>query len=83
MTSLPTLRSFSRSARVSSLRTPAPALWFTELVWDEPQLDANVEGLLQRGPVLRQPPERVECLFEPCLGVRDADRAMAVAGPPG
>ena len=42
---------------------------FTELAQHRPQLEADLEGLLQRGPALRQRLEGAERLLEPGPGV--------------
>ena len=44
---------------------------FTELVQHRPQLEADLEGLLQRGLALRQRLEDAERLLEPDPGVRE------------
>ena len=44
---------------------------FTELVQHRPQLEADLEGLLQRGLALRQRIEDAERLLEPDPGVRE------------
>ena len=44
---------------------------FTELVQHRPQLEADLEGLLQRGRALRQRLEDTQRLLEPAPGVRE------------
>ena len=44
---------------------------FTELAQHRPQLEANLEGLLQRGLALRQRRKNIQRLLEPGPGLRD------------
>ena len=56
---------------------------FTELAQHPPQLEANIEGLLQRGPALRQCLQNAQRLLEPGPGVRQRrSRGRLASGLP-
>ena len=44
---------------------------FTELAQHRPQLEANLEGLLQRSLAFRQYFENTQCLLEPGAGIQE------------
>src|SRR5260370_24018050 len=60
--------SFNRSARAQALQHPPD---FTELAQHRPQLEADLEALLQRGRALWQRLEDTQRPLEPAPGVRE------------